>query len=80
MKGMEGRDHAFGRLFGILAVVMSDVLGLKDCPSSVSCFCIICRYIFVDKGSVLRLHTSHAQMISDMSFDILECGICFEVT
>ena len=41
MKGMEGRDHAFGRLFGILAVVMSYVLGLKDFPSSVSCFCII---------------------------------------
>lgn len=35
MKGMEERDHAFGRLFGILAVVRSGVLGLKDFPSEV---------------------------------------------
>ena len=35
MKGMEERDHAFGRLFGILAVVRSGVLGLGDFPLEV---------------------------------------------
>jgi DNA polymerase phi len=70
MKGMEGRDHAFGRLFGILAVVRSGVLGLKDFPSSVSCFCTFVA-IFVDKGSVLKLHTSQAQKISHMSSAIM---------
>ena len=37
MKGMEERDHAFGRLFGILSVVRSGVLGLKEFPSEVCC-------------------------------------------
>lgn len=37
MKGMEERDHAFGRLFGILAMVRSGVLGLDGFPSSVRC-------------------------------------------
>lgn len=36
MKGIEERDHVFGRLFGILAVVRSGVLSLKDFPSEVS--------------------------------------------
>lgn len=36
VKGMEERDHAFGRLFGILAVVRSGVLGSEDFPSEVS--------------------------------------------
>ena len=36
MKGMEERDHAFGRLFGILAVVRSGVLGLEDFPLKVT--------------------------------------------
>lgn len=35
MKGMEERDHAFGRLFGILAIVRSGILGLDTFPSSV---------------------------------------------
>lgn len=39
MKGMEERDHAFGRLFGILAVVRSGVLGTKDFPCEVG-FCL----------------------------------------
>mmetsp|Transcript_7497 Transcript_7497/g.16230 ORF Transcript_7497/g.16230 Transcript_7497/m.16230 type:complete len:1444 (-) Transcript_7497:183-4514(-) len=34
-KGIEERDHVFGRLFGILAVVRSGILGLKDFPSVV---------------------------------------------
>ena len=42
MKGMEERDHAFGRLFGILAVVRSGVLGLKDFPLEV---CHIIQYL-----------------------------------
>jgi len=33
MKGIEERDHAFGRLFGILAVVRSGIFCLKDFPS-----------------------------------------------
>lgn len=35
MKGIEERDHAFGRLFGILAVVRSGILVLEDFPSAV---------------------------------------------
>ncbi len=36
MKGMEERDHAFGRLFGILAIVRSGILGMEKFPSTVS--------------------------------------------
>ena len=36
MKGIEARDHAFGRLFGILAIVRSGVLSQSDFPSKVS--------------------------------------------
>lgn len=36
MKGIEARDHAFGRLFGILAIVRSGVLSQSDFPSEVS--------------------------------------------
>jgi hypothetical protein len=36
MKEVEKRDHSFGRLFGILAVVRSGILGLNDFPSEVS--------------------------------------------
>ena len=36
MKEAEKRDHSFGRLFGILAVVRSGILGLNDFPSEVS--------------------------------------------
>ena len=36
MKETEKRDHSFGRLFGILAVVRSGILGLNDFPSEVS--------------------------------------------
>lgn len=38
LKGIEERDHAFGRLFGILAVVRSGIFGLKakDFPAVVS--------------------------------------------
>ena len=36
MKGIEARDHAFGRLFGILAIVRSGILSQSDCPSEVS--------------------------------------------
>ena len=36
MKDSEKRDHSFGRLFGILAVVRSGILGLNDFPSEVS--------------------------------------------
>jgi DNA polymerase phi len=35
MKGIEERDHVFGRLFGILAVVRSGVLSSEDFPSEV---------------------------------------------
>lgn len=45
MKGIEERDHAFGRLFGILAVVRSGILGLEGCPSVVSlliCSVLLC--------------------------------------
>mmetsp|Transcript_45319 Transcript_45319/g.95076 ORF Transcript_45319/g.95076 Transcript_45319/m.95076 type:complete len:1434 (+) Transcript_45319:142-4443(+) len=35
MKGIEERDHIYGRLFGILAVVRSGMLGLKDLPPTV---------------------------------------------
>jgi hypothetical protein len=36
MKEAEKRDHSFGRLFGILAVVRSGILGLNDFPLEVS--------------------------------------------
>ena len=36
MKGIEARDHAFGRLFGILAIVRSGILSQSDFPSEVS--------------------------------------------
>ena len=36
MKGIEARDHAFGRLFGILAIVRSGTLSKSDMPSEVS--------------------------------------------
>ena len=36
VKGIEERDHAFGRLFGISAVVRSGILGLNYFPSEVS--------------------------------------------
>lgn len=36
VKGIEERDHAFGRLFGISAVVRSGILGSTDFPSEVS--------------------------------------------
>lgn len=36
MKDSEKRDHSFGRLFGILAVVRSGILVLNDFPSEVS--------------------------------------------
>lgn len=42
MKGSEERDHAFGRLFGILAVVRSGILCSKDFPSGVSSTLCIC--------------------------------------
>jgi len=35
LKGIEERDHAFGRLFGILAVIRSGTLGVKDLSSVV---------------------------------------------
>mmetsp|Transcript_4912 Transcript_4912/g.11246 ORF Transcript_4912/g.11246 Transcript_4912/m.11246 type:complete len:1423 (+) Transcript_4912:56-4324(+) len=35
VKGIEERDHAFGRLFGVLAVVRSGLLRSKDFPSEV---------------------------------------------
>jgi hypothetical protein len=39
MKDSEKRDHSFGRLFGILAVVRSGILALDGFPSEVSsCF------------------------------------------
>ena len=38
MKGIEERDHVFGRLFGILAVVRSGVLSSEDFPSDVSIY------------------------------------------
>ena len=43
MKGMEERDHAFGRLFGILSVVRSGILGLKDFPTEVRCHVNVMR-------------------------------------
>jgi hypothetical protein len=47
MKGMEERDHAFGRLFGILAVVRSGIFSLKDFPFSVRNGCSVCsKYLF----------------------------------
>lgn len=36
VKGIEERDHAFGRLFGISAVVRSGILASTDFPSEVS--------------------------------------------
>ena len=36
MKGMEERDHVFGRLFGILAIVRSGTLSMSDFPKEVS--------------------------------------------
>jgi len=36
MKGIEARDHAFGRLFGILSIVRSGILSQSDFPSEVS--------------------------------------------
>jgi len=36
MKEAEKRDHSFGRLFGILAVIRSGILGLNDFPLEVS--------------------------------------------
>ena len=36
MKGIEARDHAFGRLFGILAIVRSGMLSQSDFSSEVS--------------------------------------------
>jgi hypothetical protein len=36
VKGIEERDHAFGRLFGVSAVVRSGILGLNDFPFEVS--------------------------------------------
>jgi hypothetical protein len=36
MKDSEKRDHSFGRLFGILAVVRSGILALDGFPSEVS--------------------------------------------
>lgn len=44
MKGMEERDHVFGRLFGILAIVRSGTLSMSDFPKEVSpykCFHLI---------------------------------------
>ena len=44
MKGMEERDHVFGRLFGILAIVRSGTLSMSDFPQEVSpyiCFHLI---------------------------------------
>ncbi|KAL9183676.1 hypothetical protein ACHAXT_004532 [Thalassiosira profunda] len=35
MKGIEERDHVFGRLFGISAVVRSGILGADDFPAKV---------------------------------------------
>ena len=36
MKGIEERDHVFGRLFGISAVVRSGILSADDFPAAVS--------------------------------------------
>ena len=44
MKGMEERDHIFGRLFGILAIIRSGTLSMSDFPKEVSpykCFHLI---------------------------------------
>jgi hypothetical protein len=69
MKGMEERDHAFGRLFGILAVVRSGVLGLEDFPISVrtSLFMMLC--LSVDEIAAGR--ETHA-MIDDSTHKRLQ--------
>ena len=38
MKGMEERDHVFGRLFGVLAIVRSGTLSMSDFPKEVSVY------------------------------------------
>lgn len=41
VKGIEERDHAFGRLFGISAVIRSGIIGTTDFPSEVSSLCAV---------------------------------------
>ena len=44
LKGIEERDHVFGRLFGILAVVRSGILCTEDLPPEVS-LTLVCFFM-----------------------------------